>query len=152
MNSPPTWVLLILLLTCACQDDRADLVATPAAGSTQGHRLIRPSAYLTEAAPRGWTIRAPGAPNRREPVEIEVELRPGSAPAGGAHVAVAGRRLTRTLHRVEGGSGGEGRLLVYREPLGAWFAEYRQLRQADGVEPRFELDGLIRSGALAATP
>jgi hypothetical protein len=118
-----------------------------------GHGLRLHAGYTADPQPDGWLVRRAGESASRDPVQIEIFIRPGALPEEGDEVRLGERRLRRAVETVEGGSSGEGRLLTWREPLAAGvFAEYAQLRYADGGAPRFELDTLIRGGALAVVP
>jgi hypothetical protein len=121
------------------------------ASAGPGVTLVHAAGYVAERGPEGWLLRpsAAAAPSRA-PVQIEVALVAGDVPRKGRRVRIDDRRLRRSVETVAGGSSGAGRLLIWREAVGDdGFVEYRQLAYADGGEPAFELDRLIRGNVLA---
>ncbi|HEY8207791.1 MAG TPA: Tsi3 family protein [Myxococcaceae bacterium] len=114
-----------------------------------GYALQLAPSYAAQVRGNGWTVApASGGNNRREPVEISVDVITAPAPEAGRLENVGARRLRRTEETSAGGSSGEAVTVTYLEDLGPVHIRYQQVRYVDGSAPRFELDELIRRGGL----
>ncbi|NNB96206.1 hypothetical protein HJC10_18955 [Corallococcus exiguus] len=126
------------------------MTARPIHPPIVGHELRLAAHYEAKTRDQGWLVTpSSGAQETREPIQIAVDIVAGPAPDDGATEHVGARRLRRLVETSGGGSSGEAVTLTYVEALGPDYVRYRQVRFADGLAPRFELDELIRRQGIS---
>ena len=111
-------------------------------------------AAVAERTAAGFLIKAVGATRMRFPTEVQLELRPGAAPAGewpqtrtvGAH------RVHHELEIVDGGSGGQEQILNTWVPAGEGHLWTEQVAQTEPpAKPDFSLTWTMLEGLQLPT-